>query len=128
MIKEYAVKKTTEKQHRHARTRGQPLRLAFILHRLSGVLLALFLPVHFWVLSLVISDADRLTLFLELTEMPLIKLAETLLVCLLAVHFFSGLRLMAFEWFSWPSHQKTSAAAAVSMAILIAMLFFLRTL
>jgi len=128
MIQEYSTKQTTQQQHTHALKRGQPLKFAFILHRLSGLLLALFLPAHFWVLSLVIFDKYRLTLFLEVTQLPIVKLAETILVSLLAVHFFGGLRLMAFESFSWPSHQKTTAAAALSMAIFIAMLFFLRTI
>ena len=83
---------------------------------------------HFWVLSLAVSDADRLALFLEMTHNPVVKLAETVLVCLLAVHFFGGMRLMAFEWFGWPAYQKTAAAAVLSVAVFIAMLFLFRTL
>jgi len=94
----------------------------------SGLLLVIFLPMHFWVLSLAVSDADRLALFLEMTHNPVVKLAETVLVGLLAVHFFGGMRLMAFEWFGWPAYQKTAAAAVLSVAIFIAMLFLFRTL
>ena len=32
--------------------RKQSLWFAFIMHRISGLVLALFLPLHFWVLSL----------------------------------------------------------------------------
>ena len=35
--------------------RGHALWYVHILHRVSGVALALFLPLHFWVLSLALS-------------------------------------------------------------------------
>ncbi len=37
--------------------RSQPLWYAFILHRLSGIGLALFLPLHFYVLGLALGDS-----------------------------------------------------------------------
>ena len=56
--------------------RSHPLWLAYLLHRLSGLALALFLPVHLWVLSLALTDPDRLDRFLTLTDDPLVKFAE----------------------------------------------------
>ena len=44
-----------------ARIRGHALWYAHILHRLSGVGLALFLPLHFWVLSLALTDVAAAT-------------------------------------------------------------------
>lgn len=109
-----------------APARSHPLWLAYILHRVSGLLLALFLPLHFWVLSLAITDPDRLDGYLLLTESLAVKLAEFGLVFLLAVHMFGGLRLMAMEWLPWSVPQKTLAAGATAVAFLIATLFFLR--
>ncbi len=108
--------------------RAHPLWLAFILHRLSGIALALFLPLHFWVLSLALTNAARLDEYLTLTEMPLVKAAEFGLVFLLAVHMFGGLRLMALEWLPWPAPQKTLAAAATVGAFLISAAFLLRAI
>ena len=103
---------------RHAhRTHG--LWLAFILHRISGVALALFLPVHFYVLSLAITDTARLDGFLKWTDAPLVKVAEFGLVFLLAVHIFGGLRLMALEFLPWSPRQKTLAASAVAVALFL---------
>ena len=48
--------------------RAHPLWLAFVLHRVSGVLLALFLPLHFWVLSLALTQPEQLNQFLSFTE------------------------------------------------------------
>lgn len=108
--------------------RAHPLWLAYILHRLSGLGLALFLPLHFWVLSLALTDAAKLDAFLTLNEMPLVKLAEFGLVFLLAVHFFGGLRLLALEWLPWSAPQKTWAAAATAGAFLISTTFLLQAI
>ena len=103
--------------------RGHPLWFAYLLHRLSGLGLALFLPFHFWVLSWAIRAPERLDGFLRWSDLGLVKLAEVGLVFLLAVHAFGGLRLMAMEALGWTSFQKTVAAGAVAGAAGIALLF-----
>ena len=109
-------------------SRAHPLWLAYILHRLSGLALALFLPVHFWVLSLALTDAEQLDGFLELTESGAVKFAEFGLVFLLAVHMFGGLRLIALEWLPWRPAQKTLAASAAATSFLVAAVFLLRAI
>lgn len=109
-------------------SRAHPLWLAFILHRVSGLALAIFLPVHFWVLAMALTDPARLDGFLALTGARLVKLAEFGLVFLLAVHLFGGLRLIAMEWLPWSASQKTWAAGATAGSILIAGLFLLRAI
>lgn len=110
------------------RSRAHPLWFAYVLHRVSGLSLALFLPLHFWVLSLAMTDPARLDGFLRFTEVGVVKLAEFGLVFLLAVHMFGGLRLMAMEWFPWSAPQKTLAAGAAALSFLIAMLFLLKAI
>ncbi|MDU8913156.1 succinate dehydrogenase, cytochrome b556 subunit [Aestuariicoccus sp. MJ-SS9] len=108
--------------------RAHPLWLAFVLHRLSGLGLALFLPLHFWALALVLTGPDRLDAMLHFTETPLVKLAEFGLVFLLAVHAFGGLRLIALEWLPWSGPQKTAAAAAVAASLFLSGAFLLRAI
>ena len=108
--------------------RNHPLWYAYILHRVSGLLLALFLPAHFWVLSLALTDRAALDGVLAWAEQPLVKLAEFGLVFLLAVHFFGGLRLLALEFLPWSPRQKTLAAAAVAGAVLVSGSFLLRAI
>ena len=105
--------------------RSHPLWFAFLVHRVSGVTLALFLPVHFYVLGLALRDAERLDGLLRWTQMPLVKLAEFGLVFLLAVHMFGGLRLLALEFLPWSPRQKTYAAGAAAGAFLFACGFLL---
>lgn len=108
--------------------RAHPLWFAYFLHRVSGLALALFLPLHFWVLAMAVTDPARLDGFLNLTETGLVKIAEFGLVFLLAVHMFGGLRLMALEWLPWTPPQKTLAATAVALSFLIATLFLLKAI
>ncbi len=111
---------------KHGIARAHPLWLAYLLHRVSGLGLVIFLPLHFLVLGLGIKDAARLDAFLELTDVPLFKLAEFGLVFLLALHMFGGLRLLALEWLPWSGRQKTLAAAALAGSFLVSLGFLLR--
>lgn len=111
--------------------RGHPLWIAFILHRLSGMLLALFLPLHFLALALVLESPAALDSFLRFTDFALVKTAEFGLVSLLAIHVFGGMRLMALEWLApltgMHSHrQKTLAAAATALGVLLGGCFLLQ--
>lgn len=108
--------------------RGHPLWLAFLLHRLSGVALALFLPLHFYVLALALDDPAALDGFLDWAERPMVKAAEIVLVFLLAVHAFGGLRLLALELLPWNPRQKTFAAAATAASLLVAGGFLLEVI
>ncbi len=108
--------------------RSHPLWLAFILHRVSGLILALFLPVHFWVLSLALTDPARLDGYLAWSDLTIVKLAEFGLVFLLAVHMFGGLRLLALELLPWTGRQKTLAAGAVGVSVLVSGGFFLQAI
>jgi fumarate reductase subunit D len=105
--------------------RSHPLWFAFIVHRVSGVCLALFLPLHFLVLGQAIEGAAGLDTFLSWTANPLVKLAEFGLVLMLGVHLFGGLRLLALEFLPWSPRQKTYAAAAAAGSFLVACGFLL---
>jgi fumarate reductase subunit D len=105
--------------------RNHPLWFAFLLHRISGLLLGLFLPAHFLVLGLAIDGAQELDGFLVLTENPVVKFAEFGLVFLLAVHLFGGLRVLALEFLAWSPRQKTYAAASLAGGFFIACGFLL---
>ena len=100
--------------------RTHTLWVAFLLHRLSGIALGLFLPAHFWVLSYALNSPETLDGFLHWAETPIVKVAEFGLVFLLAVHMFGGLRLMALEFLPWSSGQKTAAASAIAASTFVA--------
>lgn len=108
--------------------RSHSLWYAYALHRISGLGLALFLPLHLYVLSKALTSPDELDQFLQLTDNPLVKLVEFGLVFGLAVHMFGGLRLIALEWLPWSSKQKTMAALTIAVSFLISGTFFLKAI
>ncbi|MBS0243621.1 MAG: succinate dehydrogenase, cytochrome b subunit [Proteobacteria bacterium] len=110
----------------NARYRRDPLWLAAMLHRLSGIGLALFLPMHFMALALSLEGAARLDRFLRWTDQPLFRVAETVLIGLLAVHLVGGLRIMAIENLPWRPAQKEMAFAGVAVAALVAAAYLAR--
>jgi fumarate reductase subunit D len=113
---------------RSAGARGHPAYWAFVLHRVSGLALALFLPVHLYVLALAIDDAARLDAFLVWTEAPPVTLAEGGLVVLLAAHLAGGLRLLALEFLPWREGQKARIAVGAGFALAAGLLFLLNAI
>jgi fumarate reductase subunit D len=72
--------------------------IAAMLHRLSGIALAVFLPFHFLALATALNGADALESFLVLTRQPLVAFLEWAIVVALAVHMTLGLRVLAVEF------------------------------
>lgn len=106
--------------------RRNALWLAAMVHRLSGLALACFLPLHFLALGLAIDGEARIDAFLRWTERPLVKLGETGLVFLLVVHMLGGIRVLLIENLPWRDTQKSLALAAVAAAGLAAVVFLVR--
>jgi fumarate reductase subunit D len=107
------------------RERNHPAYWAFLVHRVSGIALAAFLPFHFWALGQALEGAAKLDAFLAWTEQPLVKFAEWGLVLLLAAHLAGGLRILALEFLPWRDWQKGLAAAAAAISIAIGLAFAL---
>lgn len=108
------------------RARDHAAYWAFLVHRISGIVLALFLPVHFFTLSQALARPAALDRFLNWTQHPAVKLSETLLVLALAAHLAGGVRLLFVEFVGWRADwQKTAIALAAAAAIGYALLFAL---
>jgi fumarate reductase subunit D len=97
----------------------------FVVHRVSGIALALFLPLHFWTLGNAIEGEMRLEASLAWTEQPLAKLGEWLIVVALAAHLGGGLRVLALEFLPWRDWQKGLAAGAAALTIAAGLAFAL---
>ena len=107
--------------HRHS-----ALWVAAMVHRISGLALACFLPLHFLALGLAIQGEARLDGFLKWTANPYVKVAETVLVFLLAVHMLGGIRVLVIENLPWREGQKQLVTAALAAAALAAIVFIVR--
>jgi succinate dehydrogenase cytochrome b556 subunit len=96
-----------------------------LVHRLSGIALALFLPLHFWALGQAIEGEAKLESFLRWTDQPLVKASEWAIVLLLAIHLTGGVRILMIEFLPWREWQRTLAAVAAGAALAIGLLFAL---
>ena len=90
---------------------------AFIGHRLSGLALALFLPLHFLALGLALEGEASLDQMLKLSDMALFKFAEWGLVSLLALHLLFGARLLIMELLPWGSDVLNDRAGLVGWSV-----------
>ncbi len=107
------------------RARNHPAWWAFLMHRLSGLVLALFLPVHFWALGQALRGEAALDGFLKFADQPLVKFGEWGLVVLLALHLTGGLRLLLIEFGPWSGLRKNWIAGSVGLAAATGMAFAL---
>ena len=106
-------------------SRNHPAFWAFLVHRVSGIALAAFLPLHFLVLGSALQGEARFGALIAWSEQPLVHAAEWGLVLLLAAHLTGGLRLLALEFLPWRDWQKTLAALAAGASLLCALAFAL---
>ena len=98
---------------------------AALLHRLSGIALALFLPMHFIALGTALQGADRLESVLGLTHNGFVRTAEWGLVSALALHLVLGLRVLAIEWFATRERTALMVSVCVAAALAVGLLFLL---
>jgi fumarate reductase subunit D len=96
----------------------QPGFVAALIHRLAGIALAIFLPLHFWALSGALNGADGLDRFLKITDTPVMKFAEGGIVVALALHMALGLRVLAIEFL--PLRERTAVAVSFCLAAALA--------
>ena len=92
--------------------------IAAMLHRLSGIALAIFLPLHFLVLATALNGAKAFNSFLALTRQPAMAWLEWGIVVALALHLTLGLRVLAIEFFDF--REETLVALSVCLAAVFA--------
>jgi fumarate reductase subunit D len=103
----------------------QPGFVAALLHRLSGLALAVFLPLHFLALGLALKGAAPLDAFLAVTRHPVAKAAEWALVVALATHTTLGLRVLAIEFLPWRDRTAATVTTCLGAAFLVGLLLLL---
>ena len=95
------------------------------LQRVSGVLLALFLPAHFWVLGLALEESAEFDALLAWSQHPLAKFGELGLVMLLTAHLVGGLRVLMIELLPWREWQKSLIAVAGGASLAAGLAFLM---
>ena len=106
-------------------THRRPGFIAALLHRISGIALAIFLPLHFTVLATALNHADVLDSVLSLTNNPVVKLAETGLVVALVMHMALGLRILAIEFLNVRERTGSAISLCIGVALAFGLTFLL---
>ncbi len=108
--------------------------ISFVLRRLTGVALVLYLFTHMWVIGSINQGPDVFDARLSLVQTPFFKLAEIALLAAVVYHGLDGIRLLMVNWFKITDYRKSLfyAVLAVSVLIVIAggipiLLFMLQT-
>ncbi len=99
--------------------------IAALLHRLSGIALAVFLPLHFLALATALNGAKALDSFLALTRQPLVQFLELGIVVALAIHMTLGLRVLAVEFFDFREKTLAALSACVAAICVVGLIFIL---
>jgi fumarate reductase subunit D len=94
----------------------QPGFLAALLHRLSGIALAIFLPLHFLALATALDGA---------ANTPVVKLTEGALVAALAMHMGLGLRVLAIEFLNIRERTVAVLSGCAATVFAVALAFLL---
>lgn len=72
---------------------------SYILHRLTGIALAIYLIMHTWVLSSAQISPETFDDRLAMVQTPLFHVLEYLLVAVIFVHMINGIRIIVTDFF-----------------------------
>jgi len=92
---------------------------AWVLHRISGVVIALYLLLHIWVISFLQKGPESFNRVMHLLESPLVKLLEIGLLGVVIYHVLNGIRLVILDLGWGMEHQKKMFWAVVGVGIVI---------
>ena len=107
---------------------GHPAWWAHLAHRVSGLMLAIFLPVHFWALGTALAGPASLDAFLRFAEQPLVRFAQWGIVVLLVVHLTGGIRLLLIEFRPWTGLRIDWIAGTIGAGVMIGLIYALALL
>ena len=96
--------------------------ISFVLRRISGVALVLYLFMHMWVIGSVNQGPEVFDARLNMVQTPLFKVLEVALLAAVVYHGLDGIRLLIIHQFKVTDYRKSLfyAVFAVSALLVIA--------
>lgn len=93
--------------------------ISFVLRRVTGVALVLYLFVHMWVIGSVNGGPEAFDARLALVQTPFFKFAEIALLAAVVYHAFDGIRLLIVHYFDVIEYRKSLFYAAFAVSALL---------
>jgi len=96
---------TAEQDSRFQRYRVRTGMFAWMMHRLTGVGLVVYLIIHIWGLKS-LSDPETFNALIAKYHSPIFKVGEFALLVAVAYHAMNGLRIVLIDLLGWSPKQK----------------------
>ncbi len=81
--------------------------ISWLLRRISGVALVLYLFTHLWVIGAANSGTQVFNARLDAVQTPIFKLFEIALLAAVVYHSLDGIRLLLIHYFDLTEYRKT---------------------
>jgi succinate dehydrogenase / fumarate reductase cytochrome b subunit len=110
---------TAEQDSRVQRYRIRTGMFAWLMHRLTGVGLVVYLIIHIWGLKS-LSDPETFNALIAKYHSPIFKVGEFGLLVAVAYHAMNGLRIVLIDLLGWsPKQKKLFVTLGIVTAIII---------
>jgi succinate dehydrogenase / fumarate reductase cytochrome b subunit len=93
--------------------------VSFLLRRITGVALVLYLIAHMWVIGSASGGPELFNARLALVQTPFFKLAEIALLAAVVYHAFDGIRLLIVHYFDVTEYRKSLFYAAFVVSVML---------
>jgi len=80
--------------------------IAWLLNRITGLAVTLYLGVHIWVMHHLMKGQEGFNEVMNVIQSPLTLIFEVLLIGAVLYHGINGARIMIVEFFGGSKHQK----------------------
>jgi succinate dehydrogenase / fumarate reductase cytochrome b subunit len=93
--------------------------ISWLLRRISGIALVLYLFTHLWVIGSANSGPEVFDARLNAVQTPLFKLFEIALLAAVVYHAFDGIRLLIVHYFDVTEYRKSLFYAVFAVAAIL---------
>ncbi|MDX1413988.1 MAG: succinate dehydrogenase, cytochrome b556 subunit [Candidatus Promineifilaceae bacterium] len=93
--------------------------ISFVLRRLTGVALVLYLFMHMWVIGSINQGPEVFDARLNIVQTPFFKLAEIALLAAVVYHGLDGIRLLMVNWFKVTEYRKSLFYAVFALSVIL---------
>ncbi len=93
--------------------------ISFVLRRVTGVALVIYLFIHMWVIGSIIQGPEVFDARLNLVQTPFFKLAEIALLAGVVYHGLDGIRLLMVSWFKITEYRKSLFYAVLALSVIL---------
>ena len=93
--------------------------ISFLLRRVTGVALVLYLFAHIWVLGSAVDGPETFDARLNVVQSPFFKIAEIALLAAVLYHGFDGIRLLIVNYFKVTDARKSLFYAVFVLSVIL---------